>query len=186
MDREMKFFDQRYADLRGQRIGHFLVEEFVGRDAAGAPCWRVVCLKDGCNYPQTLRHSRLAPLVQGRSTQSTLLCANPACPLSRHENRVESIDEFRRQQRRESIQSARMAAEEHQAAETKAGKDRLWAVRNDEIQRQYIKYVNHQWMAGQVDERICGRQRWFELSDVSRRTILDIIEKGPTVRIAGL
>lgn len=170
-----------YADLSGFRVGRFYIEGLVARDASGAPLWRIIC--QHCHYPQMLRHARLAPLVQGRNTQTTLQCANSACPLSRHS---ETIDEFRRRERREAEQAANAATEAQQAAEAKAAKEQAQAARSAEVQRQYIQYVNHQWLAGQEDAKICTRQRWFELTDGTRRTVLDLIEKDPTLRISGL
>lgn len=173
-----------YADFTGYKVGGFTVEGLAARDNKGVPVFRVVC--GNCGHHQALSHARLAPLVQGRATQTSLLCANPACPLSRHERQVETIEELRRQERRQREQEASAAAEAQQAAEAKAAQDRAQAARSAEIQRQYIQYVNHQWLVGQEDAKICTRQRWFELTDGTRRTVLDLIEKDPTVRIAGL
>lgn len=175
-----------YADLDGQRIGSFRVEGLTGRDASGAPVWRVVHEDAGCNYPQTLPHSKIAPLVQGRSTQASLLCANPACPLSHRESQSETIDEFRRQERRQREQAETAAAEQKRIADVAVAKERAQSVRNAEVQRQYARFVVQQWKAGQTDERICTRERFFSLSDETRQMILDTIQKNPAVRIAGL
>jgi hypothetical protein len=114
------------------------------------------------------------------------VCANPTCPLAHHESQSETIDEFRRRERKEAEQAARATAEAKRAAETKSEKVRKQAARDAQVQRQYICYVNSQWRAGQDDDRICSRRRWFELTDGTRQTILDIIEKDPTARIGGL
>jgi hypothetical protein len=179
-------FIGHFADLTNYRVGSFLIEGFSGRDASGAPVWRIVHEDAGCNYPQTLPHSKIAPLVQGRHSQITLLCANPACPQSHRENESESIDSFRRRERQEAEQAVRITAEAKRVADAQADKDRMQAARDASIQRQYLQYLNHQWNAGQTDEKICPRSRFFRLSDGTRRIVLDMIERNAAVRIAGL
>ena len=97
-----------------------------------------------------------------------------------------TLSEFRKRERREVQQAARAAAEAERSAAAKAAKEQADAARTAETQRQYLEYVNHQWAAAQDDCKICTRQRWFELSDGTRRTVLGLIRKDPTVRIAGL
>lgn len=97
-----------------------------------------------------------------------------------------TLAEFRRRERREAGQAAALAAEAHRAAEAETAKQRAEAARHAEIQRQYIRYVNSQWAAKQDDEMICTRQRWFELTPGTRQIVNDLIQKDPTVRIAGL
>jgi len=172
-----------HADLGGQQIGAFRVVELAGRDAAGAPRWRIVC--DGCHYPQTLPHSRIALLVQGRHSQITLLCANPACPQSHREHESETIDEFRRRERREAEQAASAAAEAQRADQASAAKEQADCARSAEIQRQYIQYLNHQWRAGQDDDKICPISKWFALQPGTRRIVNDLIAKDPGAKISG-
>lgn len=172
-----------YANLTGYDIGNFSVEGLAGRDPSGAPRWKVVC--EHCHYPQTVSHARLAPLVQGRNTQATLQCANPACPLSRQETHEETFAQFRRREARQAKEAADAAAVVQRAADEQAAKEREVALRKEQIQRQYIRYLNHQWRAGQADHKICTRERWFELTDGTRRTVLDLIAKDPSVQIAG-
>lgn len=180
----MSFIGTYYADLTGQQIGAFRVESLAGRDASGAPCWRIVC--DRCQYPQTLPHSKIAPLVQGRNSQVSLLCANPACRHSHREQQSETIDEFRRRERREAAQEAKADAETKRLSDAQAEKDRKQSARDAVIQQQYLQYLNHQWAAGQMDEHICTKKRWFELTPSSRQIVLDLIQKDPTVRIGNL
>jgi hypothetical protein len=97
-----------------------------------------------------------------------------------------TLSEFRKRERREAEQAAIAAAEEKRIADAADAKERAQAVRNAEIQRQYARFVVQQWKAGQSDERICTRERWFSLSEGTRQMILDTIQKNPAVRIAGL
>lgn len=180
----MNSFLGSYVNMTGYEIGNFRVEGLAGRDPSGAPCWRIVCAQ--CCYPQTLPHAKLAPLVQGRHSQITLLCANSACPLSCQETLAETFSQFRRREAGLAKQAADTAAVAQRAAEAEAEKARAQAARHAEIQREYIRYVNHQWLAGQEDAKICTQRRWFELTGGTRRTVLDLIEKDRTVRIAGL
>ena len=162
------------ADLRGKRVGRFLIDELVGRDASGAPRYRVLC--DECAFPQSLSQARLAPLVQGRHSQISLLCANPACPLSHRDNQTETLSDFRRQER----QALAKAAEAQREATANAEKEQKKAARADRIQREYLAYLNHSWRVGAADKDICKQSRWFSLSDSSRKNVLDAMEKNPT------
>ena len=80
---------------------------------------------------------------------------------------------------------ARAAAESQAVAEAEAARDREQAVRDAEIQRQYLQYLNHQWGAGQEDSKICTRTRWFELQPSTRKYVLDALGTYPAVRISG-
>jgi len=170
----MSNFIGTYADLRGKRVGEFLIEDLVGRNAFGAPRWKVVC--DVCCYPQTLPHSKLAPLVQGKHSQVSLQCQNFACPQSRRERHTETIDDFRRQER----QALAKAAEAQREAAANAEKEKKKAARADRIQREYLAYLNHSWKVGAADKDICTQRRWASLSDTSRKNVLDAMEKNPT------
>lgn len=167
-----------FANLTGKRIGKFTIESLAGRDkSSAAPVWRVVC--DRCNYPQTLAHAKLASLVQGKHTQISLLCANPACPASRHERETESLADVRRKERQDSIV---VVAAQREAAE-KAEKDRQRTARADRILREFTRYLNHQWRVGAADEQICTSRRWSSLSDASRKAVLDAMKANPNKRI---
>ena len=83
-----------YLDLEGQQVGGFRVVELCGRDHKGAPVYRVLC--GTCQHTQAFSHAKLQPLVQGKASQVTLRCANSACPLSRHDSHIETINDFRR------------------------------------------------------------------------------------------
>jgi hypothetical protein len=170
----MNNFLGTFANLAGKRIGRFIVTELAGRDTSGAPRWKVVC--DECSYPKTLSHSKLAPLVQGRHSQISLLCQNPACPLSHRENQTETLTDIRRQER----QAEAKAAEAQREAAANAEKEQKKAVRDDRIRREYLAYLNHQWRVGAADKDICTQKRWFSLSDSSRKHVLDAAEKHPT------
>jgi hypothetical protein len=163
-----------FADLTGKKIGKFVVDGLSGRDKAAAPVWRVLC--DLCSFPQSIPHYKIAPLVQGRHSQMSLLCANPACPASRHERHTETIDDFRRQER----QALAKAAEAQREAAANAEKEQKKAARADRIQREYLAYLNHSWRVGAADKDICTQRRWATLSDTSRRKVLDAMEKYPT------
>ena len=97
-----------------------------------------------------------------------------------------TLSEFRKRERREPEQAAKAATEAQRAADAETAKERAQATRNAEIQRQYARFVVQQWKAGQSDEKICTRKRWFSLSEGTRQMILDTIQKNPAVRIAGL
>jgi hypothetical protein len=174
-----------YANLSGQRsrqrIGDFRVERLCGRDRKGAPVWSVVC--GTCQHEQALPHAKLLPLVL--ASQPTLRCANSACPQSRHDSQIETITEFRRRERRQAEHAATAVAEAQREADAKAARDREQAVRDAEIQRQYLQYLNHQWAALQEDSKICTRTRWFELLPSTRKYVLDVLSVNPDVRISG-
>ncbi len=162
-----------FADLTGQKIGKFVVDGLAGRDN-GAPRWKLIC--GTCFYPQNLPHSKVAPLVQGRHSQKSLLCANPACPASRHEHQVETLTDIRRQERQAELK----AAEAQRQAAANDEKERKKAARADRIQREFLRYLSHQWRVGAADKDICKQSRWFSLSDSSRKNVLDAMEKNPT------
>lgn len=179
----MNDFLGTYANLAGRQLGNFRVEELAGRNRQGAPRWKVVCR---CGCPQTIEHAKLAPLVQGRRSQLSLLCASPACELSRQTSEIETVEQFRRREQMEAKHAATAAAEAERISVAKAEELRAQAIREFEIQRQYTRYVNHQWNAGQSDDAICTRQRWFELTDGSRQIVMDAITKNPAVRIGAI
>jgi hypothetical protein len=166
-----------FADLTGKKIGKFVVDGLSGRDKTRSPVWRVLC--DLCSYPQSLPHSKVAPLVQGRHSQVSLLCANAACPASRHERKVETISDIRRQEKQAAIE----VAEAKREADALAEKDRLKAARRDRIMSEFVKYLNHQWKVGADDAQICHQRRWFALSDESRKAILDAMKKNPRATV---
>jgi hypothetical protein len=180
----MNQFLGTYANLAGRQIGNFTIEGLGGlRDSSGAPRWRVIC--DRCHYPQIIPHTRLAPLVQGAATQTTLRCANPSCPLSRHESKNETIEQFRQREKRQEELGVRATEEANRVAAVNSEKQRAQAMREFEVQRQYARYVAHQLAADQDESKICTRQRWFELTDGTRQIVMDAI-KDPTVRIGAL
>ena len=160
------------ANLTGKKIGAFVVDGLSGRDKSGAPVWRVI---HDCGYPQSLSHFKLAPLIQGRHSQVSLLCANPACPASRHERKVETISDIRRQEKQAAIE----VAEAKREADALAEKDRLKAARRDRIMSDFVKYLNHMWRLGADNDQICHQRRWFALSDESRKAVLDAMKKNP-------
>src|SRR6478735_9015357 len=170
----MASFLGTYTNLTNFRVSGFLIEGLSGRDGSGRPVWRLVC--DICSFPQSLSHARLAPIVQGRNSQVSLLCQNPACPQSHKARQVETLADIRREER----QAVEQAEEAKRVSDAKAAKEQVQAARAYEIQRQYTRYVNHQLKAGQSDENICTRPRWFSLSDASRSAVLDAMQKNPT------
>lgn len=163
-----------FANLTGRKIGKFVVDGLSGRDKSGAPVWRVLC--DHCSYPQTMPHSKVAPLVQGRHSQISLLCQNPACPLSHRENQTETLTDIRRQERQAELK----AAEAQRQAAANDEKERKKAARAYRIQRDFLAYLNHQWRVGAADKDICTQKRWLSLSDSSRKNVLNAMEKNPT------
>jgi hypothetical protein len=172
-----------YADLTGQSIQKFTVEGLAGRDPSGAPRWKVVC---SCGHPQVLGHAKLLPLVQGRTTQTSLLCGSPACPLSRRESQSETIEEFRRQERREAEQAARLAAESQKATEAEAAKRQAEDARIAALKAEYRFYWNHQIKTEIEESKIIPLTRWCELSEGTRKVVLDALSIDPNVRISGL
>jgi hypothetical protein len=171
-----------YANLQGMKIGRrFRVDELAGRDKAGAPRWKVVC--DVCWLPQTLPHSKVANLVQGKRSQISLLCSNPACPSSRHENENETITQFRRRERREAQEAAASAAKAQRAAELLAAKQRINDDKFADLKTQYRTYWLHQIKTAIDEAEIVSLPRWSKLSDATRQQILTACAADPTVQI---
>lgn len=173
-----------YRDLRGQTVGAFDIVELAGRSHDGHPRWRLVCGR--CGQPQVLEHGKLLKLVESEHTQTTLRCSNPACELARHSHRSESLSDMRRRELQELKRAEAATADAKASADAKAMRDRAQAARYAELQRSYVRFVNQQWSAGQEDAKICTRQRWCELTDATRRMVLDMIQKDATVRFENL
>lgn len=173
----MSKFLGTYADLTGKRVGKFTVEQLAGRDKSSAPRWRILCSE--CSYPTTMPHAKLAPLIQGKHSQTSLLCQNPACPLSRHEREIETINDLRRKERQETIR----VAEAQKETAVMIEKDRQKAARAERIRRDFASYLNHQWRVGAPDEEICTSRRWALLSDSSRKAVLDAMKQHPNARL---
>ena len=166
-----------YADLTGRRIGNFLVAGLSGRDSAGAPCWRIVC--DQCQYPQTLSHAKLAPLVQSRATQASIQCANPACPLSRQASTSETISEFRRRERREAAQAAIIEANDAAERNKETRRQRADDANLEAVRREYIRVWNHLIRTPIEESKIVTFDRWKSLSAIDRRMLLDRMNADP-------
>jgi hypothetical protein len=96
--------------------------------------------------------------------------------LSHHENQSETLADIRRQERQAELK----AAEAQRAAAADNEKERRKAERADRIMREYLAYLNHQWRLGAADDNICKQSRWFTLSDVSRKAVVNAMEKNPT------
>lgn len=169
------------ANLAGMKVGQFLIEELAGRDKAGAPLWKVVC--DVCVFPQTLPHSKLANLVQGKHSQVSLLCANLACPLSHHENQNETITQFRRQERRQAQEAEALAAAAQRSAEQLAAKQRLNNAKLADLKTQYRTYWLHQIKTTIDEAAIASLAQWSSLSEDTRKQLLAACAADPTVRI---
>lgn len=177
----MNAFVGTFANLAGMTVGRFRIDQLTGRDKAGAPRWRVIC--GVCYLPQTLPHAKLANLVQGKHSQASLLCANPACPLSHHERQVETITDLRRQERRENREAEEAALEARLAAESLAAKQRLNDAKFADLQTQYREYWLHQIKTTIEEAEIASLARWSKLSDGTRKAVLDAIASDATLQV---
>jgi hypothetical protein len=97
-----------------------------------------------------------------------------------------TLSEFRKRERREAEQAARAAAEEKRIADAEAVRQRIKDARIAALKAEYRFYWNHQIKTSIEESKITPFVRWCELSDGTRRTVLDLIQKNPAVRIAGL
>src|SRR4051812_21858392 len=98
-----------YANLTGYQLGSFRISTLAGRDAAGAPKWEVIC--ESCGSYQIVQHGKIAPLLESK-TPENFHCNNGGCSLSRSQsNSGEAWNQFRRRERREAEEAARVAAE---------------------------------------------------------------------------
>jgi hypothetical protein len=178
----MTDFIGTYRNLIGQQLTGFKITGLSGRDSSGAPAFRVECDKCLCN--QTVVYAKLAPLV-GSKTQRSLLCANPACPASRHQRHVETLSDIRREERKQQEAADRQAAAEQLAAERIAAKHRAQTAKFTALQIQYRRYWVHQIQTNIQESAIASFSRWCKLSDASREKLLDICATDPTVQIHG-
>lgn len=163
------------------KVGQFLIQELAGRDKSGAPTWKVIC--DVCVFPQTLPHSKLANLVQGKHSQVSLLCPNPACPLSHHENENETITQFRRRERKQAQEAEASAVEAQRAAEQLAAKQRINDAKLADLKTQYRTYWLHQIKTTIAESEIATLHHWGELSAETRQQLLAACAADPIVRI---
>jgi hypothetical protein len=99
---------------------------------------------------------------------------------------VETLSEFRKRERREAEQAAMVAAEAQRAADAETTKQRTKDARIAALKAEYRFYWNHQIKTSIEESKITPFVRWCELSDGTRKTVLDLIQKDPTVRIQGL
>lgn len=173
----MSLFLGTYRNLAREHIGKFTVIELAGRDSSGAPCWRVIC--DTCSYPQTLPHSKLAPLVEGKDTQQSLMCQNPACDFSRVHHTEMTVADIRREEAAE----AAALLEQERAAAAKAHVALLNATRNYELHKTYCQLWNHQYRNGVSTDQICTKQRWFGLGDANRALVIAAMVANPDKRL---
>lgn len=169
-----------YADLTGYHIGSFTVDGLIGRDKSGAPTYRVKCGQ--CWSHQGIGHARLAHLTQSKASQRSLCCNNPACPLSRHEHHSESLGDLRGQERKQAEQ----AAEAVRLARIEAEKQRAKAAQIAALKAEYRRYWNHQMRTNIEQSKIVKLERWQQLTEGTRRLIMDRISKDPTVYFEGL
>lgn len=174
-------FIGNYANLTGQRIGPFYVEGMVGRNASGAPCWRIIHEVEDCGCPQMVEHSRLVLLLQGRGTQISLHCANPACEFSRQTRQIETVEQFRKHERNEAI----AASEAQEVSTREQARKRIADSRLAALKEQYRAYWLHQIKTDIEESRIASFVRWCELSDTTRQEIVDLCHADSTVRIQG-
>jgi hypothetical protein len=170
-----------FADLTGMKVGRFRVEELTGRDKAGAPRWKVVC--GVCCFPQTLPHSNAVNLVQGKHSQTSLLCANPACPLSHQAREIETITDLRRKERRQAKEAEASAAEAQRAVEQQATKLRASEARMTGIKASYRTYWLHQIRTTIPESEIATLAQWGKLSEATRQQVLTACAADPTVQI---
>ena len=98
----------------------------------------------------------------------------------------ESFAEFRRRERTAAEQVARAAAETQKAGEIKAAKERATQARLAALKAEYRFYWNHQIRTRIKESEITSFQRWQELTNGTRRMVIDRISKDPTVYFQGL
>ncbi len=168
-----------YLNLTDCAVGGFTVESLAGRDAAGHPKWRVVCSK--CGDVQVLPHKKLAPLIDSGAAQN-LQCANGACKLSRSNRYSETLNDFRRQERKEANAAARRAADAQRKADAEAAKARAVAV----LKREWQEYYRHQLQTNIELTEIMPFERWRQLSPGNRQIIMERLRADPTAYFTGL
>jgi hypothetical protein len=173
-----------YANLAGSRIGNFYVEELASRNPQnGAPRWKVRCQAEECGYPVVLDHARLWPIVQGRATQNSLRCGNPACQWSREKRHVDTLDSFRRQEKRRENEEAAVAAERLSIQLKQAAVEKAREAKDAAIAAQYRRYFIHQIKTDIEQSKIISFSRWSQLTEGDRQRLLDICDKQPDAKI---
>ncbi len=176
-------FIGRYANLEGYSVGEHLIEDLAGRNAAGALRWKVVCRR--CGNLQIMDHERLAPLVEGRNTQKSLFCSNPACALSRQSNASETLTDFRRAERLEAEQAAKAAEEKQRSVQAQAAQQHAASQREEALRAGFRKYWHHEMKLavrlGIADLEPITLNQWKELGQNVREEILKRVEEQPQV-----
>jgi hypothetical protein len=173
-----------FADLTGLRIDNFTVLSIAGRDSARAPRWRVLCGE--CCQEQVIPHAKLAAVLESKAP-ANLRCANAACPSSWSQtNHSESLAEFRQRQRREADEAAQADAEKQEAAEIEAAQQRAEEARLAALKAEYRFYFNHQLRTEAKESDIVPLERWQQLTNETRRMVLERISKDPAVWFRGL
>ena len=168
-----------HVNLTDRQVGNFVIEGLVGRNAARAPRWKIRCKI--CEYSWVLDHERIAPIVQGKNTQISLLCANPACSLHRQEHHTETVEQFKRRIRKEEEQRSKEAAEVQRAAEAQAVAKRAEDAKLATLQASYRVYWNHQIKTAIEERQIVSFARWRELQPGTREMVLSRCKADPTV-----
>jgi len=172
-----------YADLDGQRIGFFPRRGTCWPRCFWCSRWKLVWM---LFVPQTLPHAKLAPLVQGRHSQISLFCANPACFRSHRESQSETIDEFGGESVEKLRETARVAADAQRSAEAGTVNQR-WKMpgsRRSKLRR-VPAFILPPDQYNHRGSKITPLARWCELSDGTRKTVLDLLRADPTARIKG-
>ena len=97
-----------------------------------------------------------------------------------------TLSEFRKRERREAEQAAKAAAEAKRAADAEAVQQHIKDAKIAALKAEYRFYWNHQINTTIEESKITPLARWCELSDGTRKTVLELLRADPTARIQGL
>lgn len=137
--------------------------------------WRVTCGQ--CGSHQGINHARLAHLLESKATQDSLLCANPGCPLSRHQHRSASLADLREQERHETQRTA----EAERLAAIEAEQQRQKDAKVEALKNQWRTYYRHQLKTQIKVSDIASWQRWQTLSPGTREMVMQALYADPTL-----
>lgn len=173
-----------YADLTGYKIGLFRVHALAGRDATGAPRWKLICKE--CGQEQVLAHTKVATVIEAKAPDN-LACVNPSCPLSKSQAKPsESLADFRKRGRIEVEQAARQAESEATHRQKQAAKEQADAAKLAALKCEYRTFWLHQIKTQIEESKITSFKRWRQLQPDTRQMILDKIKEDPTIMVEGL
>jgi hypothetical protein len=172
------FITGGFANLTGYALGDFAIEALAGRDANGAPKWRVSCGR--CGDCQIVPHIKLAPMLESKAT-ANLQCAN-GCQNDAGMNCNETFSQFRRGERRKAEETSRRAVEEQRKAEAEVVKQAAFSA----LKREWQDYYRHQLGTKIEISQIVAFERWRQLSSGTRKIIMERLRADPTAYFTGL